>query len=59
VTGWRLDRTWLSRRIKHRETPENFRQALGRKPGDIRVIDQFSEILYHRAVPRPTGRAFG
>jgi threonine dehydrogenase-like Zn-dependent dehydrogenase len=38
------DRTWLSRLITRREAPENFTQALERKPDDIKVIIQFSEI---------------
>jgi threonine dehydrogenase-like Zn-dependent dehydrogenase len=38
------DRTWLSRLITRRQTPENFTQALERKPDDIKVIIQFSEI---------------
>jgi threonine dehydrogenase-like Zn-dependent dehydrogenase len=38
------DRTWLSRLITRREKPENFEQALERKPDDIKVIIQFSEI---------------
>jgi threonine dehydrogenase-like Zn-dependent dehydrogenase len=38
------DRTWLSRLITRRETPENFTQALERKPDDVKVIIQFSEI---------------
>jgi len=39
----RADRAWLSRLITRRETPENFRQALERRPDDIKVIIQFSE----------------
>jgi len=39
----RMDPDWLSRLITRRETPENFRQALERKPDDIKVILQFSE----------------
>jgi threonine dehydrogenase-like Zn-dependent dehydrogenase len=38
------DRAWLSRLITRRESPENFTQALERKPDDIKVIIQFSEI---------------
>jgi len=38
------DRKWLSRLITRREKPENFKQALERKPGDIKVIIQFSEV---------------
>jgi threonine dehydrogenase-like Zn-dependent dehydrogenase len=40
----RADRKWLERLITRRETPENFQQALDRKPDDIKVIIQFSEI---------------
>jgi threonine dehydrogenase-like Zn-dependent dehydrogenase len=40
----RADRTWLSRLITRREKPENFKQALEREPGDIKVIIQFSEV---------------
>jgi threonine dehydrogenase-like Zn-dependent dehydrogenase len=40
----RLDRAWLSRLITRREKPENFKQALERKPDDIKVVIQFSEI---------------
>ena len=40
----RADREWLSRLITRRETPENFKQALERKPDDIKVVIQFSEI---------------
>jgi len=39
----RADRTWLSRLITRREKPENFKQALERKPDDIKVVIQFSE----------------
>jgi threonine dehydrogenase-like Zn-dependent dehydrogenase len=38
------DRKWLSRLITRREKPENFMQALKRKPDDIKVIIQFSEV---------------
>jgi threonine dehydrogenase-like Zn-dependent dehydrogenase len=38
------DRTWLSRLITRRETPENFAQALERKPDDVKVIIQLSEV---------------
>ena len=45
VKGWlRLDRKWLSRLITRYEKPENFKQALERKPDDIKVVIQFSEI---------------
>jgi threonine dehydrogenase-like Zn-dependent dehydrogenase len=40
----RADRKWLERLITRREKPENFKQALDRKPDDIKVIVQFSEI---------------
>jgi glucose 1-dehydrogenase len=40
----RLDRKWLSRLITRREKPENFKQALERKPDDIKVVIQFSEV---------------
>ena len=40
----RADRQWLSRLITRREKPENFKQALERKPDDIKVVIQFSEV---------------
>jgi glucose 1-dehydrogenase len=40
----RSDRSWLARLVSRREKPENFRQALDRKPDDIKVVIQFSEI---------------
>ena len=40
----RADRKWLSRLITRREKPENFEQALERKPDDIKVVIQFSEV---------------
>ena len=40
----RLDRKWLSHLITRREKPENFKQALERKPDDIKVVIQFSEL---------------
>lgn len=40
----RADRNWLGRIITRREKPENFKEALKRGPGDIKVIIQFSEI---------------
>ncbi len=40
----RADRTWLERLITRREKPENFKQALERKPDDIKVIIQFSDV---------------
>jgi glucose 1-dehydrogenase len=38
----RADRKWLERLITRREKPENFKQALDRKPDDIKVVIQFS-----------------
>jgi threonine dehydrogenase-like Zn-dependent dehydrogenase len=38
------DRKWMGRLITRREKPENFKQALERKPDDIKVIIQFSDI---------------
>jgi threonine dehydrogenase-like Zn-dependent dehydrogenase len=40
----RADRGWLARLVTRRERPENFKQALERKPDDIKVVIQFSEI---------------
>jgi threonine dehydrogenase-like Zn-dependent dehydrogenase len=40
----RLDRKWLTRLITRYEKPENFKQALERKPDDIKVVIQFSEL---------------
>ena len=40
----RADRDWLGRLITRREKPENFQQALERRPDDIKVIIQFSEV---------------
>jgi threonine dehydrogenase-like Zn-dependent dehydrogenase len=40
----RLDRKWLSRLITRYEKPENFKQALERKPEDIKVVIQFSNL---------------
>ena len=40
----RADRKWLARLITRREKPENFQQALARKPDDIKVVIQFSEV---------------
>ena len=40
----RLARKWLSRLITRYEKPENFKQALERKPDDIKVVIQFSKI---------------
>jgi glucose 1-dehydrogenase len=39
----RADRSWLSRLITRRETPEHFESALQRQADDIKVIIQFSE----------------
>jgi len=38
------DRTWLSRLITRYEKPENFKEALERKPDDIKVVIQFADI---------------
>ena len=38
------DRQWLTRLITRREKPENFAQALERRPDDIKVVIQFSEV---------------
>lgn len=40
----RADRAWLSKLITRIEKPENFMQALDRKPDDIKVVIQFAEI---------------
>jgi len=40
----RADRKWLSRLITRRERPENFKSALERKPDDVKVVIQFSDI---------------
>ena len=40
----RLDRKWLSRLITRREKPESFKQALERRPDDVKVVIQFSEV---------------
>jgi len=40
----RADRGWLGRLITRREKPEDFQQALERRPDDIKVVIQFSEI---------------
>jgi threonine dehydrogenase-like Zn-dependent dehydrogenase len=39
----RADRTWLSRLITRRERPENLKQALERRPNDVKVVVQFAE----------------
>ncbi len=38
----RADRKWLGRLITRRERPEDFKQALERRPDDIKVVIQFS-----------------
>jgi glucose 1-dehydrogenase len=38
------DRAWLSKLITRIEKPENFMNALERKPDDIKVVIQFSDI---------------
>ncbi len=40
----KADRTWLAKLITRREKPENFMNALERKPDDIKVVIQFSEV---------------
>ena len=40
----RADRKWLSCLITRREKPENFKKALERKPDDIKVVIQFSQV---------------
>jgi glucose 1-dehydrogenase len=40
----KADKAWLSKLITRREKPENFKSALERKPDDIKVIIQFSDI---------------
>jgi glucose 1-dehydrogenase len=40
----RADPKWLSRLITRREKPEDFKQALERKPDDIKVVIQFSKV---------------
>jgi len=39
----RADRSWLSRLITRRETPENFESAMQRRAEDIKVVVQFRE----------------
>jgi glucose 1-dehydrogenase len=39
----RADRNWLARLITRREEPQNFEQALERRPDDIKVVVQFAE----------------
>jgi threonine dehydrogenase-like Zn-dependent dehydrogenase len=38
------DREWLGRLITRGEKPENFKKALERTPGDVKVVIQFAEI---------------
>jgi threonine dehydrogenase-like Zn-dependent dehydrogenase len=38
------DRKWLGRLITRVERPENFKLALARKPDDIKVVIQFSDL---------------
>jgi threonine dehydrogenase-like Zn-dependent dehydrogenase len=38
----RANRDWLSKLISRREKPENFAEALERKPDDIKVVVQFA-----------------
>ena len=40
----KADRTWLAKLITRIEKPENFMNALERKPDDIKVVIQFSDI---------------
>jgi len=40
----RANRSVQEQLITRRERPENFQQALVRKPDDIKVVIQFSEI---------------
>jgi glucose 1-dehydrogenase len=40
----RADRSWLSRLISRRERPEDFSDALKRRPDDIKVVLQFADI---------------
>ena len=40
----RADHAWLRRLITRVEKPENFKQALQRKPDDIKVVIQFSDL---------------
>jgi glucose 1-dehydrogenase len=40
----KADKKWLSKLITHRENPEDFISALERKPEDIKVVIQFSEV---------------
>ena len=40
----RADRSWMAKLITRRIRPEDFEQALERKPDDMKVVVQFSEI---------------
>jgi hypothetical protein len=40
----RADREWMSRLITRYEKPENCIQVLVKKPDDIKIVIQFSEI---------------
>jgi threonine dehydrogenase-like Zn-dependent dehydrogenase len=40
----RADRSWLSHLVTRRERPEDFSNALQRKPDDIKVVIQFAEV---------------
>jgi glucose 1-dehydrogenase len=40
----RADREWLGHLITRREEPENFKQALDRRPDDIKVAIQFADV---------------
>jgi glucose 1-dehydrogenase len=40
----RADKKWLSKLITRIEKPDNFKEALNRKPDDIKVVIQFSEL---------------
>jgi threonine dehydrogenase-like Zn-dependent dehydrogenase len=40
----RSDPSWLAGLITRRERPENFTQALERRPDDVKVVIQFSEV---------------
>lgn len=40
----KADRNWLAKLITRIEKPENFMSALQRKPEDIKVVIQFSEV---------------
>ena len=40
----RADRKWLAGLLTRRERPENFQQALDRKPDDVKVVIQFADM---------------